>query len=99
MKVIRKNTIVRSDPEANPNGTPLAKTPETELGTSVIPKERYTSKEFMQKEWDSIWSKVWLLGCREDQIPEPGDYICTNIGIESVLIVRQHDGGLSLIHI
>ena len=56
MKVIRKNKIVRSDPEANPNGTPLVKTPEAELGTSVIPKERYTSKEFMQKEWDGIWS-------------------------------------------
>ena len=98
MKVIRKNKIVRSDPEANPNGTPLVKTPEVELGTSVIPKERYTSKEFMQKEWDGIWSKVWLLGCREDQIPEPGDYICTNIGVESVLIVRQFDGGFKAFH-
>ena len=80
MKVIRKNKIVRSDPEANPKGTPLEKTVDAALGTNVIPKERYTSKDFMRKEWDGIWTKVWLLGCREDQIPEPGDYICTNKG-------------------
>ena len=38
------------------------------------------------------------IGCREDQIPEPGDYICTNIGVESVLIVRQYDGGFKAFH-
>ncbi|GIS55564.1 MAG: hypothetical protein Ct9H90mP30_2490 [Actinomycetota bacterium] len=64
----------------------------------LLKKERYTSKEFMQKEWDGIWSKVWLLGCREDQIPEPGDYICTNIGVESVVIVRQYGGGFKAFH-
>ena len=89
MKVIRKNKIIRSDPKENPNGTPLEKTLDSDLGTQIIPKERYTSKEYMQKEWENIWTKVWLLGCREDQISEPCDYICTNIGRESVLIVRQ----------
>jgi phenylpropionate dioxygenase-like ring-hydroxylating dioxygenase large terminal subunit len=35
-----------------------------------------------------------LLGCPENQILESGDFICTNIGKESVLIVRQLDGGI-----
>ena len=98
MKVIRRNKIVRSDPEANPKGTPLEKTVDADLGTNVIPKERYTSKDFMRKEWEGIWTKVWLLGCREDQIPDPGDYICTNIGTESVVIVRQHGCGFKAFH-
>ena len=98
MKVIRKNKIIRSDPKENPNGTPLEKALDIDLGTQIIPKERYTSKEFMEKEWENIWTKVWLLGCREDQISEPGDYICTNIGRESVLIVRQSDGGFKAFH-
>ena len=89
MEVIRKNKIVRSNAEKNPKGTPLEKTPEIDLGTQIIPKDRYISNEFMEKEWEKIWTKVWLLGCREDQIPEPGDFICTNIGSESVIIVRQ----------
>ena len=89
MDIIRKQTVKRSDPEKHPGGTPLAKSPQMDLGTEIIPKDRYTSEEFMELEWEKIWTKTWLLGCREDQIPDPGDFICTNIGRESVLIVRQ----------
>ena len=52
MEVIRKNKIVRSNPAKNPNGTPLEKTPEINLGTQIIPKERYISTDFMEKEWE-----------------------------------------------
>src|SRR3546814_19807319 len=48
----------------------------------------------MKLEWERIWTKVWLVGGRSDDIKEPGDYICTEIGKESVLIVRQHDGSV-----
>ena len=41
-----------------------------------------------------MWTKVWLLGGRSDDMKEPGDYICTEIGKESVLIVRQADGSV-----
>ena len=98
MEIKREQTIERVDPDANPGGTPLGKAPDQELGHELVPKERYTSQEFMQQEWDHIWSKVWLLGCREDQIPEPGDYIATDIGKESVLLVRQKDGGIKAFH-
>jgi phenylpropionate dioxygenase-like ring-hydroxylating dioxygenase large terminal subunit len=72
--------------------TPAEKAPEPNLGSEIIPKERYISKEFMQQEWDRMWSKVWLVGCREQEIPETGDYITTDIGTESILIVRGEDG-------
>ena len=98
MDIIRKQTVKRSDPEKHPGGTPLAKAPRRDLGTEIIPKERYTSVEFMQLEWDKIWTKTWLLGCREDQIPEPGDFICTNIGSESVILVRQKNDEIKAFH-
>ena len=98
MERIRKNYISRSDPKKDPHGTPLDKTPDVNLGTNIIPKERYTSADFMEKEWNEIWTKVWLLGCREDQIPEPGDFICTNIGRESVLLVRQKNYEIKAFH-
>jgi len=71
--------------------TPAEKAPEPNMGDEVIPKDRYLSKEFMQLEWDRMWSKVWLDGCREEEIPEVGDYITTEIGNESILIVRGED--------
>ncbi len=72
--------------------TPAEKAPEPNLGSELIPKERYTSPEFMELEWEKLWTRVWLVGCREDEIPEPGDYITTDIGPESLLIVRGEDG-------
>jgi phenylpropionate dioxygenase-like ring-hydroxylating dioxygenase large terminal subunit len=72
--------------------TPAQKAPEPNLGSALIPKERYTSPDFMAQEWDKLWTKVWLVGCREDEIPETGDYITTDIGAESLLIVRGEDG-------
>lgn len=98
MRNIRKQTIERVDPETSPGGTPVEKAPDQEFGHELIPKERYISSEFMEQEWEHIWTKVWLLGCREDQIPDPGDYICTNIGRESVLLVRQDDGDVKAFH-
>jgi phenylpropionate dioxygenase-like ring-hydroxylating dioxygenase large terminal subunit len=72
--------------------TPAGKAPEPALGTEIIPHSRYISPEFMKLEWERMWSKVWLVGCREEEIPEAGDYITTDIGEESVLIVRGEDG-------
>ena len=43
----------------------------------------------MQLEWERIWTKVWLLGALESDLREPGDFVATEIGRESVLIVRQ----------
>lgn len=73
-------------------GTPVEKAVDPEVSWEAIDPRRYTSPEFMRLEWDQLWTKVWLLGGRELDIPEPGDYIVTEIGRESVLIVRQRDG-------
>jgi phenylpropionate dioxygenase-like ring-hydroxylating dioxygenase large terminal subunit len=98
MDIKRKQEIVRVDPEDWPNGTPHEKAPEVDLGTKIIPAERYTSEEFMKLEWERLWTKVWLLGGRSDDMAEPGDYICTDIGKESVLLVRQKDGSVAGFH-
>ncbi|MFN3642774.1 MAG: aromatic ring-hydroxylating oxygenase subunit alpha [Gemmobacter sp.] len=74
--------------------TPVDKTAPPDLGTAMIPKERYTSAAFMQREWDRMWTKVWLWGCAEQDVPEPGCYHVTSIGREEILIVRQPDGSV-----
>lgn len=91
MDVKRKVVIERVNPKDWRKGTPADKAPTPQLDTTLIPAERYTSDAFMQLEWQRIWSKVWLLGGRSLDMPEPGDYICTDIGKESVLLVRQAD--------
>jgi phenylpropionate dioxygenase-like ring-hydroxylating dioxygenase large terminal subunit len=79
---------------ASTPGTPIEKTPDPDLGTAVIDQRRYTSKAFMQLEWERLWTKVWLIGGRSLDLAKPGDYVVTEIGPESILIVRQTDGGV-----
>jgi len=74
--------------------TPLEKAPEPEYSDGPIPKSRYTSQEFMQREWDRMWTRSWLLAARESDLAAPGDYTTFEIGPESILIVRQADGTL-----
>lgn len=37
-------------------------------------------------------SKVWVYLGHESEIPEPGDYLRRDIGLEPVVMVRGHDG-------
>ena len=66
--------------------------PETRGHT--IPGARYTSKEFLEQEWEGMWTKVWLLLGREAEIPNHGDWQMEEVGPEEILMVRQKDGGV-----
>ena len=59
-----------------------------------ISGDRYWSREFMEREWDRMWTRVWHIGARLAEIPEAGDYVVHNFRHESVLLVRQEDGAV-----
>jgi nitrite reductase/ring-hydroxylating ferredoxin subunit len=63
-----------------------------------VPKPRYTSRAFADLEFERLWSRVWQIAGREEELPRPGDFIEYTIGDESVLIVRNHDGALAAFH-
>jgi phenylpropionate dioxygenase-like ring-hydroxylating dioxygenase large terminal subunit len=75
-------------------GTPYEKADDPVLGHEPIDARRYTSAEFMRLEWERMWTKVWLVAGRLLDVPEPGDYLVTEIGRESIIVVRQVDGGV-----
>ena len=70
----------------------LEKKPEPKIGTTPLTGNRYTSKEFMEKEWESIWTKTWLVAGLSSQIPNTGDRTTCEIGPESILCTRDKDG-------
>ena len=59
-----------------------------------IDAERYHTTAFMQREWDHLWTRIWHVAGRGNQLQEPGDYIVHHFMHESVVIVRQPDGSL-----
>jgi phenylpropionate dioxygenase-like ring-hydroxylating dioxygenase large terminal subunit len=65
-----------------------------DLRGDPITGDRYYSKEFMEKEWDHMWTRVWVVGAVASELPEPGDYVVHNLRQESVILMRQEDGSV-----
>ena len=61
------------------------------LGDTDIPYERYTSRAFFDQEIAKLWPRTWQWACREEHIPEPGDYHVYDVGPYSVIVVRTED--------
>ena len=54
----------------------------------VIPVEAFVSEEYARAENDKLWSKVWQVACRVEEIPKVGDYVTYDILDESIIVVR-----------
>lgn len=57
-------------------------------GPKKVNAARYFHKDYHDKEVAHLWGKVWQMVCREDDIPEVGDYYIYTIASRSYLIVR-----------
>ncbi len=57
-----------------------------------VPVSRYTSREFHELEMERLWPRVWQMACREEEIPNVGDYHVYEIGNYSILVVRTQQG-------
>jgi phenylpropionate dioxygenase-like ring-hydroxylating dioxygenase large terminal subunit len=54
----------------------------------LVPKERYTSREFLDLEMERLWTRVWQVACREEELAGTGDFVEYTIGDQSILVVR-----------
>lgn len=58
------------------------------LGDEDISTDRYYDLDFERKEYENLWTRTWQFACREEHIPEVGDYYVYDIGRKSFLITR-----------
>ena len=54
----------------------------------LISPERYYTKEYMEKEWEHLWTKTWLVAGRVSDLEHPGDFIRFDLLTESIVIIR-----------
>jgi phenylpropionate dioxygenase-like ring-hydroxylating dioxygenase large terminal subunit len=59
-----------------------------------ITGDRYYSREFMQREWDMLWTRIWHIAGRLADIPDAGDFVVHDFMKESVIAMRQEDGSI-----
>ncbi len=58
------------------------------FGDQDISTERYTSAAFAQKEYETLWKQTWQIACRDEHIPQIGDYHVYDIGPYSFIVTR-----------
>lgn len=61
------------------------------LGDEDLSFARYTRPECHQLEIERLWPRVWQWACREEHVPNPGDYLVYDIGPYSALVIRGED--------
>ncbi|HEY2503707.1 MAG TPA: Rieske 2Fe-2S domain-containing protein [Mycobacterium sp.] len=68
------------------------------LGSEDLPVERYVSEEYARLEAERLWPKVWQMACREEEIPQVGDYHVYEIATYSILVVRVAEDQIKAYH-
>lgn len=58
------------------------------LGDEDISTDRYIDPAFAKKELNTLWKKTWQFACREEHIPEVGDYYVYDLEHYSFIVTR-----------
>lgn len=63
-------------------------------GRATIDANRYTSVDYMAREWNNVWPRTWLFAGLVQDVQEPGEYFVFSIGTESILVACDDDGAI-----
>jgi len=63
-----------------------------------IPVEGYISRDYVELEKERLWPRIWQMACREEEIPNAGDFYTYDIADESIAVVRKQDGSIAAYH-
>lgn len=64
----------------------------------AVHRAAYVDPAVFELEQERIFRRVWLYVGHESEVPQPGDYVLRRLGPEEVIVARQEDGGLALLH-
>ena len=63
-----------------------------------VHKDCYTSPELFQLEMEHLFANCWVYVGHASQVPKAGDFYATTVGDQPVVMVRQHDGSVKVLH-
>ncbi len=65
--------------------------------SGIISREVFVSEKVFNDELEQLFTRAWLFVGHESQVPEPGDYVTSRMGTESVLLTRDSEGALHVL--
>src|SRR3979490_1263870 len=66
-------------------------------GAGRGPRRFYTDPEIFELEMERLFGRAWLFVGHASQVPNPGDYITTELGRQPVIMTRHHDGSVRVL--
>jgi Rieske 2Fe-2S family protein len=58
----------------------------------------YSNREIYRYDLQTVWRRGWLFAGHSCEIPNAGDYFALNVDADSILIVRDQNGGINAVH-
>lgn len=58
----------------------------------------YTDEAIFKEELEKIWYRTWVYVGHVSEIPNPNDFILKTIGLEEVILSRDREGQIHLLH-
>ena len=58
---------------------------------SSMPVEAYISAKYAGLEDERVWPRTWQIVCREEEIPNVGDFVTFNLVEESIIVIRSSE--------
>jgi phenylpropionate dioxygenase-like ring-hydroxylating dioxygenase large terminal subunit len=77
---------------------PLRERSQRSFDLDDIPIARYTSKRYLEREYERLWSRVWQWACCEEDIPNVGDFTIYEVGDRSVIVSRSAPNTITAFH-
>jgi nitrite reductase/ring-hydroxylating ferredoxin subunit len=64
----------------------------------MLSTEPYLSADYARAERDRLWRKVWQVACREEEVPEVGDFVTYDILDDSIIVTRVAEDRIAAFH-
>ncbi len=65
-----------------------------QVPSADITADRYISRNYMVREWEHLWPKMWLVAGLAQDVAEPGDFFVFDLEPESIIVSRSEAGDL-----
>src|SRR4051812_14653002 len=63
-----------------------------------VPASEYFSRDFAEQEIAKVWPRVWQMVCREEDIPNVGDFHTYEIVDDSIVVIRSGQDEIKAFH-
>ena len=78
--------------------SPIASVPHTASVPRAMSAWIYNHPQMTRLETERLLRPSWQIVCHLNSIPRPGDYVTLELGADSVMVLRDRDGGIRAFH-